>query len=60
MIDDDETYRKMNRDPTATYQTRNNNFAKRLADLKLIDRATELRLKTCINSAHKAHKEACR
>ncbi|XP_062704303.1 uncharacterized protein LOC134286667 [Aedes albopictus] len=63
MIDDDETYLKLNRDPTAGYQKRNNNFAKCLADLKLIDRATERRMKTYkataprIYGAPKAHKE---
>ncbi|XP_062558073.1 uncharacterized protein LOC134222944 [Armigeres subalbatus] len=63
MIDDEDTYRKLNRDPTSTYQKRNNEFAKRLAELKLVDRATEMRLKTYkatsprIYGAPKAHKE---
>ncbi|XP_062539104.1 uncharacterized protein LOC134207396 [Armigeres subalbatus] len=63
MIDDDNTYKKLTRDPTSSYQKRNNEFAKRLADLKLIDRATEMKLKTYraisprIYGAPKAHKE---
>lgn len=63
MIDDDVTYLKLSNDPTANYQRKNNQFAKRLLDLKLIDRKTKMRLKTYtataprIYGAPKAHKE---
>ncbi|XP_055603877.1 uncharacterized protein LOC129752111 [Uranotaenia lowii] len=63
LIDDKNTYTILTRDPTTGFQTKNNNFAKRLADLKLINRATELKLKTyratapCIYGTPKAHKE---
>ena len=63
LISDECTYRELKSDPTSGFQRRNNDFAKRLADLKLINRATELRLKTnkamCprIYGAPKANKE---
>ncbi|XP_055585258.1 uncharacterized protein LOC129738096 [Uranotaenia lowii] len=63
LIEDENTYSSLTRDPTTGFQTKNNEFAKRLADLKLINRATELKLKTykatapCIYGTPKAHKE---
>ncbi|XP_055604770.1 uncharacterized protein LOC129753003 [Uranotaenia lowii] len=63
LIEDQNTYSSLTRDPTTGFQTKNNEFAKRLADLKLINRATELKLKTykatapCIYGTPKAHKE---
>ncbi|XP_055590862.1 uncharacterized protein LOC129742949 [Uranotaenia lowii] len=62
LIGDQSTYSSLARDPTNGFQTKNNEFAKRLADLKLINRATELKLKTykatapCIYGTPKAHK----
>ncbi|XP_055605165.1 uncharacterized protein LOC129753371 [Uranotaenia lowii] len=62
LVNDTKTYRQVNRDPTGGFQTKNNNFVKRLLNLKLIDKFTGKRLTiynaTCprIYGQPKAHK----
>ncbi|XP_053691601.1 uncharacterized protein LOC128740115 [Sabethes cyaneus] len=46
VLQDANTYKEIARDPTAKYQSRNNNIAQRLLDLKLIDNQTFRSLKT--------------
>lgn len=45
LIEDDDTYAKINRDPTSTLQTKSNNIVKRLQDLALIDDNTARKLR---------------
>lgn len=62
LLDDPKTYNTILRDPTSRHQTTNNNLAKRLKELKLIDQHTYKKLSThnaiCprIYGAPKAHK----
>ncbi|XP_062711099.1 uncharacterized protein LOC134289353 [Aedes albopictus] len=44
LIEDDETYTKVNRDPTSSFQSKNNNIVRRLKDLKLINEYTARQL----------------
>ncbi|XP_062704289.1 uncharacterized protein LOC134286653 [Aedes albopictus] len=46
LVDDENTYEKLNRDPTGSIESKNNQFVKRLMDLKLIDAQQAYRLKS--------------
>ncbi|XP_055527465.1 uncharacterized protein LOC129720078 [Wyeomyia smithii] len=46
LVEDEQTYRKVPRDPTSGLQQKNNNFATQLLNLKLIDQKIAKSLKT--------------
>ncbi|XP_053681982.1 uncharacterized protein LOC128732703 [Sabethes cyaneus] len=46
LLDSQQTYQKISRDPTSRYQQKNNNIVQRLLNLKLIDKKTALKLST--------------